>query len=282
MTKDYILVRGALCAAILATASWRADAAVNEIDIGFNPVFQQTGPTTVNPLGAFFSARADLDSASDFDGGTLTYPAPGSPGPLTPATGPILAFEPATFPTLAALNTAFPFGTYTFDATNSVTLAHQTDSIDYTVAAAALSVPTLTALSFNALQGLNASSGLAVDFNSFLTNSNANEGLLFVTISDAGGSVFSESFSDLTTTSFDLPGGTLSPGTDYTLDINFSERITGNDGAVPTTMYFDTHTLTDFSTSAVPEPAAWALMLIGFGTVGLALRSRRRPAPAVV
>jgi hypothetical protein len=29
--------------------------------------------------------------------------------------------------------------------------------------------------------------------------------------------------------------------------------------------------------SAVPEPASWALMLLGFGSIGLALRRRRRP-----
>ena len=29
---------------------------------------------------------------------------------------------------------------------------------------------------------------------------------------------------------------------------------------------------------AVPEPASWAMMLIGFGVIGGALRSRSRPA----
>ena len=33
-------------------------------------------------------------------------------------------------------------------------------------------------------------------------------------------------------------------------------------------------------TLAVPEPASWALMIMGFGGVGAALRSRRRPALA--
>ena len=35
-------------------------------------------------------------------------------------------------------------------------------------------------------------------------------------------------------------------------------------------------------TSAVPEPATWAMMLVGFGLAGASLRRRnRRPVPAV-
>lgn len=33
-----------------------------------------------------------------------------------------------------------------------------------------------------------------------------------------------------------------------------------------------------FSTTAVPEPATWAMMLLGFGGIGMAMRRRRRPA----
>ena len=32
----------------------------------------------------------------------------------------------------------------------------------------------------------------------------------------------------------------------------------------------------------VPEPASWALMLIGFGALGVAMRSRRKPAAALI
>ncbi|HEX4712250.1 PEPxxWA-CTERM sorting domain-containing protein [Phenylobacterium sp.] len=40
---------------------------------------------------------------------------------------------------------------------------------------------------------------------------------------------------------------------------------------------------TDFElgVAGVPEPGAWALMILGFGCVGTALRSRRRTAPAL-
>jgi hypothetical protein len=37
-----------------------------------------------------------------------------------------------------------------------------------------------------------------------------------------------------------------------------------------------------FSAQAVPEPGTWALMLLGFGGIGLAMRRRRRPALAQI
>jgi hypothetical protein len=36
----------------------------------------------------------------------------------------------------------------------------------------------------------------------------------------------------------------------------------------------------NFSAETVPEPAAWTLMILGFGGIGAILRSRRRPTPA--
>ena len=40
-------------------------------------------------------------------------------------------------------------------------------------------------------------------------------------------------------------------------------------------------TALNFGVSAVPEPATWAMMLLGFGMVGFGLRSRKRPAVTV-
>lgn len=40
--------------------------------------------------------------------------------------------------------------------------------------------------------------------------------------------------------------------------------------------------ITGYITTAVPEPATWALMLLGFGGIGLAMRRRRQPALAQV
>lgn len=37
----------------------------------------------------------------------------------------------------------------------------------------------------------------------------------------------------------------------------------------------------EISITAVPEPATWAMMLVGLGGLGMALRSRRKPAMAM-
>jgi hypothetical protein len=43
-----------------------------------------------------------------------------------------------------------------------------------------------------------------------------------------------------------------------------------------------TGTIRVTATNAVPEPATWALMLLGFGGIGMAMRRRRRPVLAQI
>jgi len=60
---------------------------------------------------------------------------------------------------------------------------------------------------------------------------------------------------------------------DFTLGVN-NVSISGTSGTpVPITGYL---------LAAVPEPATWAMMLVGFGGIGLAMRRRRRPVLAQV
>jgi len=75
------------------------------------------------------------------------------------------------------------------------------------------------------------------------------------------------------------------------LSFKGSGTFTGNIGGVgfdPTPGIFSFSAqggnLTSFSatTTAVPEPATWALMLLGFGGIGMAMRRRRQPVLAQV
>ena len=105
------------------------------------------------------------------------------------------------------------------------------------------------------------------------------------------------------TLSFDLGGnarGDLDKTTVITLG-SFSQSITLSSGAPLALQSFSFHTTTggqlsfadlaggnqnignildNVSLSAVPEPASWAMMLVGFGGLGVAMRSRRKQARA--
>jgi hypothetical protein len=91
--------------------------------------------------------------------------------------------------------------------------------------------------------------------------------------------VFNETLST-TDTSVTIPGGVLSAGHSYSFDLLFDDRIVTQDGAlnIPLTQFYDTHTDGTFYTAAgaVPEPSTWAMMLIGFGGLGLAVARRGR------
>ena len=80
---------------------------------------------------------------------------------------------------------------------------------------------------------------------------------------------------------FTFPG--VSFGTAAGVDIN----IANNGTAVYTEDRSDTDPvgypqapITSLSVTAVPEPATWAIMLVGFGGMGAAIRSRRKQALA--
>ena len=135
-----------------------------------------------------------------------------------------------------------------------------TTTIGYTEAN--LATPTFTEwLTFtNTLDGLYSitlsTSSLPVDFTSaILTNGITNYALSLV------GQQGPNEFWGLDTTF--IPSG------QYTLTINGNNSNTGSLGGSVT-----------ITEAAVPEPATWALMLIGFGAVGWQLRRRGRPALA--
>jgi hypothetical protein len=72
--------------------------------------------------------------------------------------------------------------------------------------------------------------------------------------------------------SLTLNTGTLAANTTYRFLYNFTAGTGG--GTVSGNA--------SFLQSAVPEPATWALMLMGFGGIGLAMRRRRKPVLAQV
>jgi PEP-CTERM motif len=93
---------------------------------------------------------------------------------------------------------------------------------------------------------------------------------------------FSATFADgiLTALSFDTPAlfpvsTTGGGGTPFTAQ-RFRVTGLGLDGVQTLNAAGDILSSGQFEIAAVPEPASWALMIIGFGMVGASLRSRRR------
>lgn len=272
----FTYVVGLALAGVVAGAGM-AQAQVKNADVGVNPTFEQTGATTVNSTGGFFSARAFVNSSTDFTGGTLTYGGSGSPQTLgfVPA-DTAWEYESPQDPSFSDLQTLFPTGDYTLNLTGG---AFGPASVTINYAGNAYSnTPELTAASFTGLQGLKAADPYTVNFNNMVVNPNANASFIFFTVFDSvNASVFTESFLPTDTTSVTIPGGTLLPGQTYDFDLIFSDRISGTDpnSGVPTTQFYDTRTDGLFSTAgAVPEPSTWAMLLVGFIGMGAIIRRR--------
>ena len=107
-----------------------------------------------------------------------------------------------------------------------------------------------------------------------------------------GWSVLERTFVNADNALFGL-GGTLLGSANFVsgpaTSVQFAGPVAGN-GLYSVTSRYTLHatgagsnleTIT-LSSAAVPEPATWALMIMGFGGAGAMLRSRRRPATAAI
>ena len=112
---------------------------------------------------------------------------------------------------------------------------------------------------------VNFMNDLAGDYLVSLTTSNAHQWYDFLTITGTDGSI---TYSGSPTHAITLLPGSLGVGS-YVLTFG---------GTGPKNASING----SLSFTAVPEPATWALMLLGFGGIGMAMRRRRSPALAQV
>jgi hypothetical protein len=68
--KQFVHAIGLAVAGLVAGAGV-AQAQLTSADVGVNPTFVQSGPSTVAPAGGFFSARAFFTNPNDFEAGQL-------------------------------------------------------------------------------------------------------------------------------------------------------------------------------------------------------------------
>jgi len=273
------------------------------VDLGKNLQLTQTDAAgdMANPTD-YFAARAFYQNTSDFDSATLTWPASGGPVPMTnvPGTYQFLNGQTAagyylqqssSYGTQAALDAAYPMGSYEYDLFNSGDPSLNTSStINYSTDLYPANQPTLTAASFNSLQGLNTTQAATVSFAAIEDNpdfdSTSDSDYVFLDVYTAGFgsdvySTYSASPDGLT--SLLIPANTLTPGTSYSLLLDFDNRITSVDPNTGTTQFqlFDTKTEVDFTTAAAvvtPEPAGF--VLAGLGLLALACIRRYRHTTA--
>ena len=275
MALNKILFGSAAIVSGLVALSTQASAQLTDAGTFKNLTHEQTGPTTVSPTGAFFNAVADFASPGDYSSASLTVNG-GTPQNL-PLTTPTSFGIGPSFPNQAAMDAAYPFGTYVI-ALTAGTQPAISETVNYTADAYTSDTPQLAAASFNALQGLStALSSLTLNFNSFTPSGLATSSFTFFTIF---GSSQGCGFLSPSATSCAIDPAALSPDTTYSWELDFSDRVETDVNGVTTFTDFDVRTDGSFTTAAVatPEPSTWAMMLLGFVGVGYLGWRRMRAA----
>lgn len=247
-------------------------------NVGNNTAYNQTSnsaPTTAS--GYFFGMYADFSTPGDFTSGTATYPGPDSPQGLSPAGDTRLLYQTGYYSSLALLHADYPFGTYTINATGPA--GNQTANIDYSADYFTSDVPYIT--NFSSLAGSNPAQTFTFYFPAYTPNPATDTAFIFLTISDASGGVYSADFLPPNSTSVTLPANTLLAYTDYTFELNYSNRITGYDSLneTLTNQLFENRTDGAFRTGGafnVPEPPTLGLFGLGVLLLGGFLRLRQR------
>jgi hypothetical protein len=284
-------------ATLCSVGSGQVFAGLITVDLGKN--LQQT---QVDASGDFanendyFAARAFYQNAGDYDSATLTWPGPFSPFSMSNVPGTFTFLNGATaagyfieqsgsYFNPAILDGDYPQAGYKYDLNDSTnTNPPVSSSIQYSSDLYPANQPTLTAASFNGLQGLNTTQAASVSFgalqdNPAFSSAAGDSDYVFLDVFTAGfGSDVYSTFvqSPGSLNSLLIPANTLTPGTSYSLLLDFDNRIGGSDvNGISQFQLFDVKTEVDFTTAAAvasPEPAG--LALAGLGLLALALFAR--------
>jgi hypothetical protein len=269
---------------MLGFALSMAVAAPAHADISFLNMFrtntftQTANGNSLTPGGSFFSASLFPASPNEFTSVQMTYPGPGSPDNLPAFTPTEYRFQTGFFANQAAMDAAFPIGTYAFAATN----ASGTDSAsyNYTGDLFPLTRPYLDGSSFTDLRTFNTQLPLTLQFSPFVPHRSASPTHIFFSIFDPAASTvaFAANFLPATTTNLTLPAGTLQPEHNYIFQLDFSDRqVVPSPGATfNAQLGFGLQTSAQFRTAAIPEPASLALFATALAATAPAQVRRRR------
>jgi hypothetical protein len=274
--KRYLFLM-AVCAVLLVGVATPLHAGLIGVGQFVNTSYDQTSSSPpVTPFGYFYSNGGNFGTANEFDTFSLTYPAPGLPLTLSQTDPTDFSGQTGYYFSLAALQSDFPFGTYT--DTVSGTSPTQFGMYQYSENAFTSDIPALDPGTYTGLQGMNPSLGMTLNFNSFTPPADSNAAFMFVNIYDGGNIIYAQGFLSPSTTSVFLPGFTLVGNHSYEYEVNFDNRLYGYDTAdsVFTQQGFDVRTDGSFTTGPLvtPEPGTFALLALGLGGVALLKKKR--------
>lgn len=267
--------------AIVVLTAWPAAAAeIDFVDMFRTEFATQTGDgSTLSTNGFRFDTHLFSSGADPFTGvqlfvGLASHNLTG---------GPIFTLSSSLFATQTAMDTAFPFGLYEYEATNALS---QSTNFNYTADLYPAAQPFLTGTDFSDLQGMNPAASFTFHLSAFDEALGATGGqLIFFTIFDPATNtvVFEEDFlRTTTTTQIVVPGGTLLPDQLYGYELIYSNRVISSDdpgdAMFPALLAFERRTGGRFETGAVPVPgpASWTLMTTGACLAVLVYRRRQR------
>ncbi len=212
---------------LIGGLSGAAQAGLVTVDLG--KALQQTQVSSGGAMANtndYFAARAFYQNTGDFNNATLTYPGPASPAAMSDVPGTYTFLNGATaagyyitqspsYSTQAALDSAYPFGSYTYGLTGG-TGGPAASTINYSSNLYTANAPTLTAASFTGLQGANPGLPINVGFAAMQDNPGFSAGdshyvFLDVFTSGFGADVYSTFSDPAGLTNFVIPGSALGP-----------------------------------------------------------------------
>jgi hypothetical protein len=244
-----VAVRRAVCAGVLSLLGVGPSIAqLNTYFVGKNASYVQTSPNPPTDAFGYGFFAATFFQPGDFTAGTLTYPGPGSPDTL-PLLSPTTLQEFSSFATKAALDAAYPFGTYTFNLSGGA-LDLQSVSLTYIQDVYPSSVPALTPATFNALAaGPDPSQPLNIEFNTFAPAGSDSFKYIQIYGLDGPGQFF-QAFTPQQT-SVTVPAYTFSTGRRYRLYLYFQNGV----GPQGQAQYFEFSTTMEFKAGAETWPS---------------------------
>ena len=286
-TRRHALPRHALAALAVCGAPAASAAGIDYLDAFRNQLYTQTGSgNSLTFSSAFYSADLNSVTPNAYNAVLLIYPGPGSPVSVPELSPPSTdyRYQTPSLPTKAAMDAAFPTGTYFFATDKPDTASFVYSADDYPQ-----SHPYLVGSDYSKLQGMDPADPFTFHFNHFDTGSMANASFTFLTIYDntLNAFVFNAGFLPSTTTSVTVPANTLQFGDAFSYEIDFSNRdfVAGTGANSPPQLGFDVRTDGIFKTAAAPEfdPASACsaiTLLLGLLAVSRGRQAKQDPVGA--